>query len=144
MRDSKPCHPCLKAFEAAEKHENEKIRKLVNVLNWRGRNSTSSSFEFKVRGKFVALFAFCSFIADECLYCFDVLGKSIQVRQVMGGEHDTSKRLMEQPACKENDFLDGLGTGATCWPASLVLTKFLEKQWMHIYNRLQKSNKFWV
>lgn len=46
----------------------------------------------------------------------------------MGGEHQTSEKLDEQPLEKK-DLLTGLGTGATCWPASLVLVKFMEKNW---------------
>lgn len=53
MSDSRACHPCLKAFEAEalkNTNNNEKIRKVVSTLSWRGRNSTAEVFDFEVKG----------------------------------------------------------------------------------------------
>mmetsp|Transcript_20232 Transcript_20232/g.26168 ORF Transcript_20232/g.26168 Transcript_20232/m.26168 type:complete len:310 (+) Transcript_20232:162-1091(+) len=113
-------HPCVLAFEQAvarrktnidgqlttkNSGKKSKLEKVVNSISWRGRSSTAQEFEVLVR--------------DELL----------KIKQVMGGEHYTSKQMDDD--CSD-DVLVGLGTGATCWPASLVLTKYLEKNWSNI------------
>mmetsp|Transcript_9391 Transcript_9391/g.13926 ORF Transcript_9391/g.13926 Transcript_9391/m.13926 type:complete len:291 (-) Transcript_9391:791-1663(-) len=101
-------HPCLQAFQdaandSANSSNSERLQKIVGSLSWRGRHSQAGLFPFTIRGN------------------------ELQIKQIMGGEHETSRIMDAAKNDEEKDALVGYGTGATCWPASLVLCKYLER-----------------